>query len=286
MISRQAHKVPLLVVLSLAAPFFTPRSVHAQASTIPSVGAPAITSKQEEEQGRKLLDQMLEAMGGEAWLSRTSTVKRGHTATFFQGRPTLNTVDFWEFHRFPTANLPEAERYEFTKKGDIVQIWTADQGYEITYKGSKPLPANQVADYIRRRNHSIESIYSTWLKRPGTIVVYEGTTLIERRLADTVTLLADNDDALSVYIDANTHLPLRRTFKWRNTTYKDYDEDSEDYDDYHVLQGIPTPMTISRYRDGDLANQKFYISVDYDTPLDPEMFAVDRNHKATAGKPK
>ncbi len=281
MILRRMHLASLLLLLTSA-----PKLLSGQAANIPSASAPPITNKQEEEKGRKLLDQMLEALGGEAWLSRTSTVKQGHTATFFQGRPTLNTVDFWEFHRFPTADLPEAERYEFTKKGDIVQIWTGDQGYEITYKGSKPLPVDQVQDYFRRRNHSIESIYRTWLKRPGTVVLYEGTTLIERRLADTVTLLGDDDDAVTVYLDADSHLPLRRTFKWRNATYKDFDEDSEDYDDYHVLQGIPTPLTISRYHDGDLTNQKFYISVDYDTPLDPSMFATDRNHKQHSGRPK
>ena len=62
-------------------------------------------------------------------------------------------------------------------------------------------------------------------------------------------------------LDATTHLPLRRTFKYRNETFKDYDEDAETYDDYHTVQGIPTSFTITRYHDGDMSNQRFLTKV-------------------------
>jgi len=154
----------------------------------------------------------------------------------------------------------------------VVQIWTAGNGYEITYKGQTPLPKEQVEDYYRRRAHSIEEVVHTWLKAPGVMVVAEGTVMVERRLADRVTVLAATNDAVTLDLDATTHLPLRRTFRWRNPQFNDYDEESETYDDYHTIQGLPTPLTITRYHNGEMSNQRFLTKVVYNLPLDPSLF--------------
>jgi hypothetical protein len=254
----------------------TPQPLLAQASTIPSAAPPPVSSQEQDKRGRELLQQMVEALGGDAWLHRTSMLREGHTASFFRGTPTMNVVDFWDYTRFASATEPEAERIEFSKKHDIVQIWTPTNGFEITYKGNKPLPEEQVQDYLRRRSHSIESIIQTWLKEPDIVVLYEGTTMVERRMAEKITLLGADNDAVTLELEATTHLPLRRSFQTRNTTFKDYDEEEEQYEDYHLIQGIQTPLSISRYHNGDLANQRFFTKVEYDVPVTPEMFDTER----------
>jgi hypothetical protein len=100
--------------------------------------------------------------------------------------------------------------------------------------------------------------------------------MVERRQADQVTILSPDNDAVTIRIDSNTHLPLRRTFKWRNEKFKDLDEDAEEYDDYHTIQGLPTAFTISRYHDGDLASQRFFTKVDYNQNLSPDLFNPDK----------
>jgi hypothetical protein len=95
---------------------------------------------------------------------------------------------------------------------------------------------------------------------------------VERRLTERVTILSDNNDAITLDIDIATHLPRRRTFEWRNTTFKDRDEDAEEYDDYHTIQGLPTPFTITRYHNGDMATQTFLTKVEYDVDLPPGTF--------------
>ena len=158
------------------------------------------------------------------------------------------------------------------KKIDVVQIWTADNGYEVTYKGQTTLPKEQVEDYYRRRAHSIEEVVHTWLKAPGVMVVSEGTVMVVRRLADRVTVLTATNDAVTLDLDATTHLPLCRTFRWRNPQFNDYDEESETYDDYHTIQGLPTPLTITRYHNGEMSGQRFLTRVVYNLPLAPSLF--------------
>ncbi len=95
---------------------------------------------------------------------------------------------------------------------------------------------------MRRHNHSIETVVNVWLKTPGVMVVSEGTSIVERRIADKVSILMPDNDAVTLELDEDTHLPLLRTFKYRNAEFKDWDEDSEGYEDYHTIQGLPTPL--------------------------------------------
>jgi hypothetical protein len=262
----------------------TSPSLLAQASDIPNATAAQPTPQTQEQRGHQLMDEMVTALGGDAWLNRKDMQFHGHMAAFFQGRPNGMVVEFDAWQQFPGANQPEAERIGFLtdksmlfpgKKIDVVQIWTGGEGYEVTFKGKTTLPKDQVEDYYRRQAHSIEDVVRTWLKAPGVMVLYDGTSMVERRMADKVTILSANNDAVTIDLDATTHLPLRRTFEWRNTTFKDHDEDVEEYDDYHTFQGLPTALTITRYHNGDMSNQRFLTGVQYNTGLPHELFNPD-----------
>src|ERR1700736_2498845 len=243
---------PARLALTLLAATLTPLCARAQAHDIPSAAPTLPAGQTQEQRGRLLLDQMVAALGGDAWLHRTDMTVRGRTAAFFRGEPTGAVIEYSGYRQFPVDGRPETERIGYTtdkspilpgKKIDIVQIYTAGQGYEVTYKGRTTLPKEQVEDYFRRQNHSVESVIRDWLKQPGVVVIAEGNTMVERRLAEKVTVLSANNDAVTLELDAATHLPLRRTFQSRNAQFKDSDEDVEEYDDYHTIQGLPTPLT-------------------------------------------
>ena len=269
----------LCIALSLA-PAST-QSLWAQAADIPSAGPVQPTGESSEQRGRTLLDQALEALGGDAWLHRKNVQVFGRMGRFFHGTPTGIVIDFTSTRRFPDASHVEAERIGFItdksmilpgKKIDVVQIWTAGHGFEITYKGKTELPKDQVEDYYRRLAHSVESVYRVWLKAPNVMVVYEGTSMVGRRLADKVTVLSDNNDAVTLELDATSHLPLRRTFQWRNQQFQDFDQDEEEYADYHTVQGLPTAYSITRYHNGDMNSQTFLTKIAYDVDLPPDYF--------------
>ncbi len=270
------------VVLAIALTTLTTApSLLAQARDIPSAAPKQTAGETSEQRGRKLLDQMLEALGGDAWLNRRNLRELGHLARFFRGAPTGIVIDYTSTHQFASGGRPDATRIGFItdksiifpgKKIDIVQIWINNEGHEVTYKGNAALPKAQVEDYFRRQDHSLESIFSVWLKAPGVMVIDEGSTMVERRLTERVSILSANNDAVTLDIDVATHLPRRRTFEWRNETFKDRDEDAEEYDDYHTVQGLPTPYTLTRYHNGDMVSQSFISKVEYDVDTPPDTF--------------
>jgi hypothetical protein len=258
------------------------QSAAAQSAQEMQSAAPAQRSGESAEQhGQRLLAEMVKALGGDAWLNKRTMYREGQTASFFRGESNGSVVRFIEFKRFADATSPELARFEFLTvrgmiapgmKRDVAHLWTADQGYEVTYKGQSVLPAVQVADYMRRRSHSLEEVMRSWVKAPGVVIVFIGADMRDRRPVDKVSILSANNDAVTIEIDQYTHLPLQRSFEWRNNQFKDHDLDEEVYGDWRVFDGIATPMNMTTYRNGDMAGQTFYTKVRFGQPMGDELF--------------
>jgi hypothetical protein len=221
-------------------------------------------------QAHDVLDAMVQALGGQAWLDIKNRTEHGHVAGFYHGQPDVGTTDIIEFHQWP-----EKDRIDVTKHRDYLQFFVGREGWEVTYRGKKPIPAEQLDDYLRRRDHSIETAIKVWLKDPKTILVYEGQHLAERHLADQVTLISPENEAITILVDLQTHLPLRRSFQWRDPLYHDKNTDYEEYDDYHVLGGFPTPMRISRGKNDEMVRQFYVDWAKYNEDLGSDFWNVD-----------
>jgi hypothetical protein len=252
--------------------------VWAQASALPSAQLPGTENPTAEVQkGKQLLDEMVAALGGSLWLNRQDMVRQGRIATFYKGQPHPSVPGFEESTRFK----PYAQRIGLvTHFGDIIprdhrdiaELFTADNGYEITYKGVTPLPLAEVEDFKRRRAHSLETLVEVWLKQPGVLVTYEGTEMVERRLADRVSVLTATNDGAVIDLDETTHLPLSISFAWHDPVYKDMNTDVQEFEAYHRVQGIQTPYSITTLHNGDMTGQWFVSKVAYNVGLAGDLF--------------
>jgi hypothetical protein len=223
-----------------------------------------------QKKAKAAIDAMIAALGGPRWLNLSSSMAEGRTSGFYQGKPTGATALFYEVQQFP-----DMVRVELGKKRDVFEITSGNNSWEVTYKGKRELPKEQVQELIRRRDHSIRTVVTTWLKDPNTILIYGGQSLVERHLAEQITVINASNDSVTIQTDAETHLPLRRTYQWRDPLYKDKNTDAEEYDDYHTVEGLPTPFAITRYHNDDMTNQRFLSRAGYNIPLTPDLFNPD-----------
>jgi hypothetical protein len=256
--------------------------VHAQASAIPSaqVSAEAQPASGEQSKGRGLMTEMVNALGGDAWLNRKNWEFQGRAATFYKGMPHEDAPQFEEYYRAnPFAELviviTHSGIFIATNHKDIAEIWTPDNGYELTFRGKKPLPEKDVQDYMRRRAHSLETVVHDWLSNPDTIVTYEGSNMVSRRLAEQVSVITAKNDAVTIELEESTHRPLSISFQWRDPLYKDLNTDEIQYDDYHVVQGIATPYAVTYLHNGDTTQQRFFTKIAYNQPLGEDLFDPD-----------
>lgn len=233
---------------------------------------PAAMAQNQEPNARKamaLIEQMINALGGKAYMTAQDMEQEGRTYSFYQGRPNSAGFPFWRFWKFP-----DKDRVELTRDRDVIYVNNGDNGYEITYRGTAAQEKQALEDYNRRRTHSLETVLRIWLQQPRTAFFYDGTAVAEQKAADQVTILNANNDSVTIFIDSRSHLPIKRTFTWRDPTDKLKNEDGEIWDNYRLVQGIMTPHIIFRSRNGDYTNQRFLTTVKYNVNLADSLFAA------------
>jgi hypothetical protein len=218
-------------------------------------------------QARELLEKAIQALGGEAYLKVQDLQEHGRVYSFYHGRPTSNGVFFWRFVEFP-----DKERMELTPQRDIARIYNGDNGYEVTYKGPKALDKKDLDDYQRHRRFSLETILRSWMKDPTVALFFDGAALAGSLAAQKVTLISAHNESVSIYFDVDTHLPIKKTYSWRDPTDKEKNIEEESFDGYRVVQGVMTPFGFTRYFNGDMQTERFINTASYNQGLNPAMF--------------
>jgi hypothetical protein len=261
----------LITLITLIACALAQTAPPAAASSPPgstpqaSQGLPA--DQENVRKAKALLDQMIQALGGQAYLNIREVSQEGRTYSFFHGQPNSVGTLFWRFYRYP-----DQERAEFTKQRDVAFVYAGNKGYEITYKGTAAIDQPTMTEYLRRRSHSLDWTIRKWLNEPGIALFYEGHTVADEKPAEQVSIVNASNDSVTLFIDVSTHLPIKKTYSWRDPTDKLRNTDDEIYDSYRPVQGIMTPYTITRFLNGDMSNQRFLHSVTYNSGLADSLF--------------
>jgi len=255
----------------------TPASPQSAAASSATEVNPANSSAAK---ARQLLDQMIAALGGQAWSHYKTSAQKGRTYSFFHGHPTSAGTLFWRFFEYP-----EKERTELTKDRDIIDIFNGSNGYETTYKGTTTQEAKVVEEVQRRWGHSLEVAVRVWLQDPETMLFYDGRAVADRKLVEVVTLLSEDNDAISIGIDSITHLPINKRYSWRDKDRYKVEEETI-YGNYREVQGIQTPFTITTMRDGEMSGQSFFSHAEYNTSFEPGFFDARVTYQPRGRSPK
>jgi len=225
-------------------------------------------------QARQALDRMVQALGGQAWLDVKNQVREGFIAAFYHNLPNPGTTQYWEYHEWPNR-----DRIELSKHRDVVQFYVGREGWEVTFRGKKAVEKEGLDDFLRRRDHSIETVIKVWLKDPNTILLYEGQRMASRHMAEQVTLISAQNESVTILIDTSSHLPLRRSFEWRDPLYKDKNSDAEEYDNYHTVDGLPTPLSITRFKNDEMVRQYYIRTVQFNQQFPADFWDVNTAEK-------
>jgi len=234
---------------------------------------------------RAVLDQTVEALGGQPYLTYENRCETGRYYPLYHGRTESTGIPYRYY-----VEYPERDRFEVihTKdvfllfwdvgnikvmdKSDIVLIHNGNKGYEITYKGTAAQDKLDLENYLRRRQHSLEWVFRKWIRDPNVALFYDGAAVVNGKITEGVTLLNSQNDSVSVYLDQNSHYPIKISYSWRDPKDKQKNVEDEVYDSYKLVQGIWTPHSITRYFNGETAQQRFINVASYNMKLPDAMF--------------
>ena len=233
---------------------------------------------------KAIIEQAIQALGGQTYLTLRDREQQGRGYSFHHGRPSGGGDVFWTF-----AEFPDKERVEYTKERDIARVFVGNKGYEITYKGPRPVDEKDLVDYLRQRQFSLDTVLRTWVNDPGVVMLYEGNAIAAQHPALQVTLINSKNESVTLYFDVDNHLPVKKSFEWRDPVDRQKNLEEEIYENYRqVPGGIVAPYNVTRYFNGDMSRQRFLFSVSINQGLDPAMFdpnsGYDPNKTVKSGK--
>lgn len=260
-----------------------PREVPPSAPSAPV----KLNDSESARKARALLNQAIEALGGQAYLAYASRSETGryyplhHGSSGGLGIPYNYYVEYPDKDRFEVLHSKDLHIIPGTidigglhseKKFDLVLIHNGDKGYETTFKGTTVQDKVDLQNYLRRRPHSAEWVFRKWLNDPTVALFYDGLTVVDSKPTETVTLLNSNNDSVNIALDQITHYPIRISYSWRDPKDKQRNVEEEVYDSYKPEDGIMTPHSITRYFNGEMSQQRFITSAKYNVSLPDSLF--------------
>lgn len=222
----------------------------------------ASTAQSNQQKARAVVDQMIQVLGGQAYLTAQDYYAEGRSGSFHN-----ESLAGWSlFYRF--WKWPEQERNDFTKQRDIVRLYLGDKAYEITYKGIQPLnpeKEDRVKQALTRRHFSLENVLRKWLSEPGILLLDEGPGISEGQMAEKITIINSKNESVTILVSPETHLPLEKRFSTRDPRYRERDEEATIYGNWKVIQGINTPRVQLTRRNGETIYQEIILNITYNT---------------------
>ena len=274
----------LLCALSSAQTAPAPAS---PASPPQAAAAPAVNLNDSDNarKARAVLDKSVEALGGQPYLTYENRVEEGRYYPLYHGRtnstgiPYRYYIDYPDKDRFEVIHTKDVfllfgqvSDVKVMNKSDIVLIHNGDKGYETTYKGTAAQDKVDLENYLRRRRHSLEWVFRKWIQDPNVALFYEGAAVVDGKETEGVTLLNSQNDSVSVYLDLNTHYPIKISYSWRDPKDRQKNVEDEVFDGYKLVQGIWTAHSITRYYNGESSQQRFINVASYNLKLPDSMF--------------
>jgi hypothetical protein len=281
----------LAILLLTASAFGQTTLPPTSAGNNPSA-SPTLNNNDNAQKARAVLDQAIAALGGQAYLTYQNKMEQGRYYALYHGRSDSTGLPYNYYTEYPDRDrfemLNEKDVHVIpmmidiggvkSKKAVVVRIHNGDKGYETTFRGTAAEEPEELAKYLRRRPHSLEWVFRKWTNDPRVALFYDGLAVIDGKATDQITLLNGKNDSVTLFLDQNSHLPLKSSYSWRDVSDKQRNTEEEVYDNYKPVQGIMTPHSVARYYNGDMTQQRFIQDAKYNLNLPASEFDATINY--------
>jgi hypothetical protein len=215
---------------------------------------------------KQLLAQMLDAMGGPAYLHVRESQCVGRVSQFGHNNDLTSYLEFKDYWRYPDKN-----RTDYGKKGNIIDLFNGKEGWTVDHDGVGEEPADKVDEFQARLLNDPAHLFRYRLKEPGMVYRYGGIDLIDLKPVDWVEISDSEQRTYRIAVARDTHLMVRFTVVIRDAASGQQIEEVTSYANYHMLGGVATPLQVVKTRNGRRMLQAFYDSCTYNSNL-PENF--------------
>jgi hypothetical protein len=234
------------------------------------------------ERGKRVVDEALRALGGDAFLRMQDRVESGRGYGFYREQLSgLAIVKIYTRYLAPVpGQIAIRERDAQGKKEDSVVLFTENGAWEMSFRGARPVTDLRYANYKDSTLRNIFYILRQRLDEPGLAFYSQGMDMYENRPVEIVDITDAANLTVTVYFDQLTKLPTRQAFKRRNPEYKDFDTEVTVFSNFRdVGGGVRWPCATRRERNGEKILEVYSDSIEINHGLKDDLFSLPGNLK-------
>jgi len=261
-----------------------------------------IAPQESEARARKILNQLIQALGGPAYLGMKERQCDGRRAAIDHNGSLAGYVQFKEAWEFPDKNRTDyiaharntllgymigVQDLDLSHGGLVITVFSGDRGWTMDRSGVSDMPEDTVAEFQNAVQRIPENLLRGGLSNPDLGLRWGGHDTVDLREVDWVEVSDRSDRTYRLAVDRATHLLVRSVVRVRDENTRQNREDISIYTNYLPKNGVQVPMQITRERDGRRIAQVFYDACQVNPALPADFFtreALVQRFKETGGK--
>ena len=239
----------------------------------------AVCAENSQQRGKRVVNEALAALGGDNFLSMKNRVETGRAYSFYNEELSGLSIAkiYTKYYENPAPGmLAVRERENFGKKEESGVLFLQNgSGWELTWRGARPLPTATEERYKDSTTHNIFYILRTRLKEPGLVFESRGSDVLDNMPVEIVDIIDSHNVTTTVYFHQSTKLPVRQKWVRRDPKTKERFEELTIFSKYRdVGGGVQWPLTVQRERNGDKIFEMYSDSVDINQDLPDSLFEL------------
>lgn len=216
---------------------------------------------------KQILDQTVEALGGEKFLNVTDMTRRGRLYSFNRGELASPGTKFVDYVKFPAK-----EWLELGDDGKIVYLNNQEQGWELDRQGIREMVPERIEDFLEGTRRDLDYLLRFAYPQGELDLYYLGREFVDNRHAHVIELVDEENRSVKLVIDARNYLPMQVRYREREELSGGWEEVVEYFGKYISIQGVKTPMQFTRERNGRRSIEVHFREVKYNTGVSDEFF--------------
>jgi hypothetical protein len=245
-----------------------------------------LVAESKEERGKRVVNEALEALGGQQFLAMKDRVEAGRVYSFYREELSGLAVAKIYTRYLNRPEKPEPgfvgvrERQSFGKDDEeSAVLFTGDAAYQITFRGARPVADDVLERYRESTLRNIFYILRQRLDEPGFLFESAGSEIWQNQPVEVVDITDPENRVVTVYFHQSLKVPVRQLTNRRLSKTKQRTEEVTEYGKYRGVGGIQWPYTIRRLKDGEKVFEGFFESVVINKGLTDNLFTLPANMK-------
>jgi len=236
---------------------------------------------------KAVVRQVIATLGGGAYLNVHDSDCEGRVAQFGSSGDLMGFTSYRDLWL-----LPSKDRVEYISKGQhtvlafllgvddlsishggvLITVFDGDQGWILDKSGVIDQPEDVTKNFAEQVKSGMNNMLRSRMNEDGVEFRYAGTDIVDLKEVEWIEFSDRDHRALRMAVEKSTHLPLRWVVEKRDPETRERTEVATSYTQFISLDGVLTPLSITRTQNGRRVTQTYLSSCKYNSNLSPQLF--------------